>query len=268
MADGTPQSWATFGLMLGHFRGLKGLTQAELGQLMGYSESQVASVEQGRRPALPDFVRKAEALLEARGALLKLEKTISLDGLPAFFANFAAIEAEAVTLYTYETHVIPGLLQTEEYARAVIGARCPPLDDEEIERRVAVRMTRQGVLTRRPPLITGFVIEESLLRRRIGGGAVLKAQHLRLLECAGMRNLQIQVMPLDAEEHAGVDGPFVLVEGADRRDLAYVEGQGASVLISNPEEVSVIKARYGIIRAQALTPRDSADLIRKLAKEL
>ncbi|MDX6352045.1 MAG: hypothetical protein QOF84_6835, partial [Streptomyces sp.] len=148
MGDGVPQSWGTFGLMLGHYRGLQGLTQAELGQRMGYSESQVASVEQGRRLALPDFVTKAEEVLGARGALFKLEKVLSADGFPAFFANFAAIEAEAVTLYSYENHAIPGVLQIEAYARAVIGARCPPLDDEEVERRVRARLGRQAVLAR------------------------------------------------------------------------------------------------------------------------
>jgi transcriptional regulator with XRE-family HTH domain len=268
MADGTPQSWATFGLMLGHFRGLKGLTQAELGQLMGYSESMVAAVEQARRPALPEFVRKAEDALDARGALFKLEKTLSLDGLPALLAEFAPIEAEAVTRYSYDAQAIPGLLQTAEYARAAIGARCPPLDDDEVERRVQGRMARQAVLTRTPPIIAGFVVEEVALRRPLGGRAVQKAQLLRLLECGGMRNLQIQVMPIEIEEHPGLDGSLVLVEGADSRDQAYVEGQGVSVLISDSKEVSVLKARYGIIRAQALTPRDSSDLIRKLAQEL
>ncbi|MFE2429703.1 Scr1 family TA system antitoxin-like transcriptional regulator [Streptomyces sp. NPDC059373] len=268
MGDGVPQSWGTFGLMLGHYRGLKGLTQAELGQRMGYSESQVASVEQGRRLALPDFVAKAEEVLGARDALFKLAKTISADGLPAFFANFAAIEAEAVTLYSYENHAIPGLLQTEAYARAVIGAYCPPLDDDEIERRVQARVGRQAALTRKPPLIAGFVLDEVALRHPIGGRMVQKNQLLRLLECGSMRNVQIQVMPTEVEEHPGMDGPFVLVEGVDRRDLAYIEVQEVSVLLADPTEVSVLKARYGIIRAQALTPRDSADLIRKLAEEL
>jgi transcriptional regulator with XRE-family HTH domain len=268
MGDGVPQSWGTFGLMLGHYRGLQGLTQAELGQRMGYSESQVASVEQGRRLALPDFVTKAEEVLGARGALFKLAKVLSADGFPAFFADFAGIEAEAVTRYSYDAHAIPGLLQTEDYVRAVIGARCPPLDDEEVDRRVRARMGRHSVLTRRPPLIAAFVIEEIALRRPIGGRAVQKGQLLHLLECGKLRNVQIQVMSSEVEEHPGMDGSLVLVEGADRRDQAYVEGQGVSVLISDSKEVSVLKARYGIIRAQALTPRDSADLIRKLAQEL
>jgi hypothetical protein len=217
---------------------------------------------------LPEFVRKAEDALDARGALFKLEKTLSLDGLPALLAEFAPIEAEAVTRYSYDAHVIPGLLQTEAYARAVIGAYCPPVDDEEVERRVRARMARQAVLSRTPPLIAAFVIEEAALRRPLGGRVVQNKQLLRLLECGAMRNLQIQVMPTEVEEHTGTDGSFVLVEGADRRDQVYVEGQGVSVLISDSKEVSILKARYGIIRAQALTPRDSADLIRKLAQEL
>ncbi|GAA2503643.1 helix-turn-helix transcriptional regulator [Streptomyces thermolineatus] len=257
-----------FGRQLALFRTKAGLTQTELGRMTGYSESSVAAFEHARRIPQPDFVDRVDDLLRAEGILRAGKEFLELARYPPHFRNFARLEADAVSLYSYENQTFPGLLQTEEYARALFRVRVPPLGDEAIERFVAARIERREVLTREPLVLLNFVIEESVLRRPLGGTAVLKGQLERLVECAELRNVKIQVMPTRREEHAGMAGPLVLVETGEHRSLAYVEGQGQSTLISKPESVSVLSRRYGILRSQALTPWESVALVKRLVGEL
>lgn len=257
-----------FGAQVALFRGRIGLTQAELGERLGYSKSQIESVEQGRRVPQSDFINRAEEVLEAGGVLRAAAPHLAQARYPTWFQDFARLESEALSLQSYETHAIPGLMQTEAYVRALISARCPPLDDEDIETRVAARLDRQCLLTRKPPPVIGFVIEEVVLRRPIGGRETLRGQLWRLMECANLRNVSLQVMPTWRETHTGLDGPLVLLETPERRSLAYVEGQSGSFLLSERNEVGTLMQRYGIIRAQALSPEDSATLIEQVAGEL
>ncbi|WP_406287993.1 Scr1 family TA system antitoxin-like transcriptional regulator [Embleya sp. NBC_00896] len=253
-----------FGEVVRKLRVAKAWSQAQLGEAVGYSESQVGMVERAERIASAEFVRQADKALVAKGVILAGLPMLEAARYPAFFAKFALLEAGVISMYKYESLVVPGILQTEEYARAIFGARCPPLDDDEIERRVQGRLDRQRLLTRKPAPILGFVIEEWVLRRPIGGKAVRHEQLSRLLEASRMRNVTIQIMPLDREEHAGFDGPMTLIETKDRKSLAYVEGQGRSQLMSDPETVSILTQRYGILRAQALPTGESARLIEQL----
>ncbi|WP_344629644.1 helix-turn-helix transcriptional regulator [Streptomyces glaucosporus] len=257
-----------FGSQMKLFRRRAGLSRAELGDRIGYSEATVASVEQGRRMPQQEFVDQVDETLGAGGVLRAGMPYLLQSRYPTWFRDFALLEAEAVSLYSYENHAVPGLLQTEEHVREVISARCPPLDNEEIENRVAARVDRQGLLNRSPACVLGFVIEEVVLRRPIGGRNVHKRQLRRLLECAEMRNVSVQVMPTSRETHMGLDGPFVLLETPDGRNLAYAEGQSGSFLVSDRKRVSVLAQRYGIIRAQALSPEESAHLIEQAAGDL
>lgn len=257
-----------FGSQMKLFRRRAGLSRAELGDRIGYSEATVASVEQGRRMPQQEFVDQVDETLGVGGVLRAGMPYLLQSRYPTWFRDFALLEAEAVSLYSYENHVIPGLLQTEGYARAVISADCPPPDDESIESGVTARLDRQRLLSRKPAPILGFVIEEVVLRRPIGGKETLRAQLRHLLECADMRNVSLQIMPTMRETHTGLDGPMVLLETQEERSLAYVEGQGGSFLVSQRKEVNKMARRYGIIRAQALSPEDSAALIEQAAEDL
>ncbi|PLW69299.1 helix-turn-helix domain-containing protein [Streptomyces sp. SCUT-3] len=257
-----------FGSQLKLLRGRAGLSRAELGERVGYSEAMVAAVEQGRRIPQQGFVDQADEALDARGVLRIGASFLAQARYPSWFQDFAILEADAVSMYLYSNQTVPGVLQTEEYARAVVGGSCPPPDDDEVERRVAARLDRQTLLTRTPRPVLGFVIEEVVVRRPIGGSAVMEGQLRRLLDCARMRNVSLQVMPTCRETHAGLEGPMVLLETQDRRNLAYVEGQRGSFLISEQDEVSVLMQRYGILRAQALSPEESASLIEQVLGEL
>ncbi|MEU7486718.1 helix-turn-helix transcriptional regulator [Streptomyces sp. NPDC042319] len=257
-----------FGAMLRFYREQAGLTQEALGRRIEFSKSQVAMVERGDRPPKGQFVPKADEVLDARGALLAAAAELHVSRMPYWFAEFAEEEATCLALHSYQNHVMPGQLQTEAYARVVFGCHCPPMGDEEIEAQVATRLARQKLFHRRPAAIISFIVEQSALCRPLGGPAVLKEQLHHMLDIGQLRNVEIQVMPSSRRTHAGLDGPMVLLDTAERRQLAYVEGQNGSFFISEQPGLGDMSARYGILRAQALSPEDSAQLIEQVAKEL
>ncbi|WP_394297308.1 Scr1 family TA system antitoxin-like transcriptional regulator [Streptomyces albus] len=262
--DGTGSFLKSFGAQIRVLRTRAGLTQAELGQQMQYGEDLISSVERGRRIARPEFIDKADEVLDGGGLLAAMKGEVLRARYPAYFRDAAKLEAGAVELNAYDCQVINGLLQTEEYARAVLTMYRPPVDEELIEQRVAARMERQEILSRRPASLLSFVIEEAVLRRPIGGRDVLRRQLEHLLAIGQLRHVVIQVMPTDRTEHAGLDGPFTLMETTERQRIAYVEVQDTSRLHTDRETVHALEARYGIIRAQALTPDDSLAFITTL----
>lgn len=143
----------------------------------------------------------------------------------------------------------------------------PLLDADTVERRVAARMERQRLFARRPAPLLSFVIEETVLRRPLGGEAVLRAQLEQLLVYGHERNIDIQVMPTSLVEHAGLAGSFTLLHIGDRRRMAYAEVQDESALHSEPKKVGAYESTYGVLRAQALTPRESPAFIERLLGE-
>ncbi|PGH49920.1 helix-turn-helix transcriptional regulator [Streptomyces sp. Ru87] len=244
-----------------------GLTQAELGARVGYGEAQIAAVEQGRRIPKPELVDAVDRVVGAGGVLFAMKAELGRARYPGFFRRYASLEAEASQLHAYDSHVVKGLLQTEEYARAVFEMWRPLLDTDTVEQRVAARMERQKLFSRRPAPLLSFVIEETVLRRPLGGAAIMRGQLEQLLLYGHQRNVEIQVMPTTREEHAGLAGSFTLLHLGDQRRMAYMEVQDESALHSEPKKVSALEATYGVLRAQALTPRESLAFIEKLLGE-
>ncbi|MEV6505464.1 helix-turn-helix transcriptional regulator [Streptomyces sp. NPDC051642] len=257
-----------FGAVVRALRAAQGSTREQLGVYVGYSASQVAMVERGERMPSPRFVAKSAEFLNSQVAIEAAAGHLERSPHPSWFGEYLDLEAEAVSVWSYDAHVLKGLVQTEGYARAVLGEYCPMLDDEEVESRVQARLARQKLLTRVPAVSLALVIEEWVLRRPVGGPVVAKGQLERLLELSAMRNVSIQVMPTRYEGHAGFDGPFTLLETKERQWVAYVEGQSFGFVIDDREEVGNFQQRYGMIRTQALTPGDSAKLIEQMAGEL
>nr|WP_203608207.1 helix-turn-helix transcriptional regulator [Streptomyces anulatus] len=262
-----------FGLLLRHFRERAGLSQEQLGKRIGYSKSQVAMVERGARPPKGAFVQQADEVLGAQGALIVAapkppKQTERRSPLPDWFTPFAEEEAAATVRHAYEPHVMPGLLQTEAYARAVLAGQYPTFDDDEIEEKLASRLARQSLLSRRPLPDISFVLEMAALTRPIGGKRVRKAQLHHLATLAQLRHIQIQLMPEDVENHPALDGPFVLLENAERQRMAYIEGQGGSFFVTEHPALGNLFGKYGLLRAQAYTPDRSREKIEKMAEEL
>ncbi|MFV2117970.1 helix-turn-helix domain-containing protein [Streptomyces sp. Act-28] len=268
-ANGTPGAAKAFGRLLRFHRERAKITLETLGRHTSYSKSQVAMIEKGERKPKGRFVEIADALLGADGALLEVAEEVTASGVAAWFEDYLVEEAEAAGVHMYANHVIPGLLQTEQYMRAVFACERPALTDKEIERGVTARLARHKVFTRAPKPVISFVLEKITLTRPIGGRSVLKENLVHLLDIASLPHVEIQVMPDDRETHAGLSGPFILLETAKyRRQLVYVEGQNGRYFLSEQPDVGDVFTRYGILRAQALTPEDSAQLIEQVAREL
>ncbi|MFD6274363.1 helix-turn-helix domain-containing protein [Streptomyces sp. NPDC060209] len=257
-----------FGALLRFYRERAGLSQEALGAKIGFSKSQVAMVERGNRPPKGNFVPRSDEIVGAQGALLAAATTLRFSHLPAWTEEYTEQEATAVALHRYENHVIPGLLQTTAYARSVFGCHCPPLEDDEIEARVQIRLARQALLRRRPAPVISFVLELIALTRPIGGEQVLKEQLNHVLDVSRLRNVEVQIMPPDRWTHSALNGPMVLLENPAREQLAYVEGQSGGFFVREQPELSDLFARYGILRAQALSPEESAKLIEQVEASL
>lgn len=258
-------SLKAFGEVVKAFRKRAGLTQEEFAPLVRYSVPTVASIEQGRRFPPPEFVERAEEVLDAFGALRGAARHLSRQpGLASWFRQWARLEAEAVSLYTYECRLIPGLLQPEAYARTLFVNQLPPLGDDQIEAQWAARAERQRLLRERPNTAFSFILEEHLFLRRTGGVEVTRELIEHVLEVAELRNVEVQVMPLVRENHAGLAGPMQLLETPENRWFGYCEGQRGGQFISDPKEISVLQMRYARMRSQALTLEDSLSLLQRM----
>ncbi|MCX4526385.1 helix-turn-helix domain-containing protein [Streptomyces sp. NBC_01551] len=258
-----------FGATVKAFRKRAGLTQEQLAPLVGYSVQYVGSVEQGRRHPSRRFVDRAEVALDAFGVIEIAARELSRRrGIASWFHRWAELEEEAVTLNTYECRSIPGLLQTERYARTLIEDVPPVPSQEEVEARVSARMERQEILRRTPLTTFSFIIELSVIERQTGGPEVTKELIDHLLECAALPNVDIQIMPTIQPHHSGTGGPFCTLETSEHQWVGYSEGPKSGRVISDPKEVSALNQRYAKLRIQALNPADSVGLLMRMRGRL
>ncbi|MEE1755965.1 helix-turn-helix domain-containing protein [Streptomyces sp. SP18CS02] len=258
---------AAVGRQVRLWREAAGMRAAELGAAIGYGENLVHKVEAGKRIPRPEFLDRADEALGAGGKLAAMKKDVAEARYPKKVRDLAKLERNAAELGAYSNHNLHGLLQTEEYARALYEMRRPSFGRDQVDRYVAARMSRQEVFERQPLTSLTFVLEEVTIRRPLGGRMVARRQLERLLEVGQLRNVEIQVMPSDREDHAGMGGQFQLLKFDDGTAVAHWEGQLSNRLVSDPKEIRIIELRYGIIRAQALTPRESLAFIEKALGE-
>ncbi|MFF3583204.1 helix-turn-helix domain-containing protein [Streptomyces mirabilis] len=268
-AEGTTGLFTALGKMLKLLRERAGLTQKEFGQTVGYGPDAISAMERGVRVTRPELLEKADELLDA-GGLLKQAIPEVREAMkkartrhPEWYRSYAGLEAEAVELHFYANQGVPGLLQTEDYARGVFSRRRPLLDEATIEKRVADRLARQQIFDKWPAPMCSYVLEEVVLDRPTGGPAVRQRQLQQLLRIGSMRNVEIQVMPTGIEDHPNMDGAFNLLTPQRHPQVAYTEVQGYPRLITDVQEVRKIADRYGIMRAMALPPTESRALIEK-----
>lgn len=256
------------GALLAVFRTAAGYTQQSLGEMLGIGEQTVASIEQGRRRLMPDLARQLDELLDTKGALsVALSRMPEVDLVPLWAEEFLAREREAIAISSYQNQVLPGLLQTDAYAEAVFRSRVPVYDEDEIARLVAGRVERQAILHSKEPPITSFVIWEPVVRAPLGGTAVRDEQLRHLRAWSELPNLMLQILPLERTTHAGLNGPFVLLETPEHQRLVYAETQRGSQLIADQDEVAILNQKYAMLRSQALTPEDTRNLLDRLLGE-
>jgi transcriptional regulator with XRE-family HTH domain len=243
------------------------LTQEQFAPLVRYSAAYIAKIEQGKRFPPRELLDRSEEVLGATAARILVAAARSLTrkaGLASWFLRWAGIEEGAISLYAYECRAIPGLLQPEAYIRALFERHLPPLTEEQSERQVVARLERQRLLTERPNTSFSFIVEQALLTRRMGGPEVTKALLDHLLSVSRYRNVELQVMPLVQEDHAGFEGEMYLAETADHRWVGYVEGHGSSTLITDPKAASQMLQRYGKMRSQALSHQATVGLLEQM----
>ncbi|MET8679877.1 helix-turn-helix transcriptional regulator [Streptomyces sp. NPDC004647] len=260
-----------FAEMVRTLREQAGLTQEEVGKRINYTGAAISALENCKQLPGEKMLAGLEDVLGGGAGLLQMAgKYLVLDRYPPYFKDYVLLEAAALNVSSYQTLVIDGLFQTEEYARAVLRCGFPPRNEEEVGQLADARMDRKALFDRKPVPLIELVLEESALRRQIGTHEVMRAQLAHLAECAARRNVTVQVIPLNRGargEHAGLDGPMKLIETPEHHHLVYLESQRKSLLISDREEVSALATRYAMIRAQALGPDESLDLIERLAGE-
>ncbi|MEK2493921.1 helix-turn-helix transcriptional regulator [Kitasatospora purpeofusca] len=272
-SDGIAEFYSAVGKLVKLYRERAGITQRQLAERIGYSEDMVGLIERGKRTPRIEFLTVVDPIVNAGGALtvvaddvMKAKVRVS-ERHPAFSKAFTAEEAKAIEIHEYSSLNIPGLLQTEAHARALYDMRRPWLSVEQIDSWVVARMTRQEILSRWPLPVMSWVIDESALRRPLGGWDIHEAQLRHLLSVAEVRGVELQVMPLDRTENAGMGGSFALLTPAGGAQIAYVEVQHVNRLITDPVEIRKMAARYGTLRGQALTMRESLALIEKTLGE-
>ncbi|MCT9076086.1 helix-turn-helix domain-containing protein [Streptomyces fulvoviolaceus] len=256
-----------------------GLTSGEAARLVGWHQSKVSRIETGASGVKPADVRLLLDAYEVQDAQLR-ELLLALAGsdegggrhhwwhayrgvLPPTYRDFISLESQASAMRTLETSVVPGLLQTPEYARAVTSASVDGLDDERLDALVEVRLARQDVLRSHPPLELTAVLDEAVLRREIGGPEVMAHQLRRLLEAALLPQVRLQVLPFTAGAHIGITGPFVIFSFSSTSDLDVVvlDHLTSSLYLERKEDLQAYTEAFNALQIHALSPEDSLDYI-------
>ncbi|MEV6182624.1 helix-turn-helix domain-containing protein [Streptomyces sp. NPDC052016] len=267
------------GAELRALRARVGLTSGQAARLVGWHQSKVSRIETGTSGTKPADVR---LLLDAYGVtdpqlrelMLALAGSVESGGrdhwvhayrgvLPPAYRDFISLESQATAMRTLETTVVPGLLQTPEYARAVTRAAVEGVDEEQVDTLVEVRLARQDVLRVRPPLELNAVLDEAVLRREVGGPEVMARQLERLMEAARLPQVTLRVLPFTAGAHIGVTGSFVIFSFSSTSDLDVVvlDHLTSSLYLERKEDLQAYTEAFNALRAHALSPADTLEYI-------
>lgn len=252
-----------YGFELRRYREAAGLTQKELGGVVYCTGSLVGQIETARKLPTLQFSERVDVALGTGGLLSRLHELVMRSQLPAWFQQVAELEARAVEIGTFQTHMVHGLLQTKEYARAVLGV----LDDSDLDDRTEVRLARQRILEKSDPPVLWMILGEAALYQEIGGPATMRGQLAHLLSFEHNPKINVQVLPFSAGAHAGSQGSFTVFRFPSDPTIVYTEGYGSGHPTANPDTVKDCSLRYDHLQAAALSLKDSAELIRRVMEE-
>ncbi|MEU6720767.1 helix-turn-helix transcriptional regulator [Nonomuraea sp. NPDC046802] len=259
---------AEFGNYLREYRIAAGKRQKDLAAILGWSGSKISMVERGQRPADEDFASAADTALGANGGLLARwrETAEHASRWPVWLAQLAEIEQQADTLRLWQPLIVPGMLQTPEYARAIYRGK-PATTPEEVEQNVAARMERQHVLQRDNGPTVWVILDEVVLSRPIGSEAVMAEQMAHLAALDEHPRVNVRVLPRNSWLTTGLQGAFVLASGPRMPDMAYLESITLSQVTADSGRVREIKSRYETLHNEALPRRASLQLIGEMAEQ-
>ncbi|RLU90515.1 transcriptional regulator [Streptomyces griseocarneus] len=254
-----------FGMLLKHFREVAGLTQEELGKQAHCDRSLIARIEAGTRSPREDLVKRCDALLPTEGALHRLWVEIDWSSqeveYPDWFDRRVEMEAECTSLHAYSSEVVPGLLQTEDYVRAMFS--CPPdaTDPATVEERVRARLSRQHrFLATTDPLLM-VVLAESCIRNVVQSHEVMHRQCAHLLTVGKRPNIRIQVAPARASNLVRPKNSMSIIRLPNRAEWIYTESLEHGHFSDEPHIVRKYTRAYDFLRADCLSVSDSAELI-------
>jgi len=256
-----------------------GFSGAEVAKRIGMSTSKISRIETGNSGLQSEDVASLLGLYQVpvsvRDELLDLLRRSEergwwtrQPGLPQLWRSLITFEAQAIRIQNYEALVVPGLLQTAEYAQAIIQGIAPTVSAAELDNLVAARMARQALLTESHAPQFFAAIDEGALRRPIGEPGVMHRQLLHLLSAAAQPNVTLRVVPISAGAHAGLRGPFVILEFADETALVHVENQSTGLFLEEEADLSAYRLALGNMMYAALAPAATAELIAQIAVEL
>jgi transcriptional regulator with XRE-family HTH domain len=283
MATGPTVRRRRLGTELRRLRDSAGYKLEEVAGMLGVAPSTLSRIETGKAPTKSAYLSQLLELYQVTDAgqrqlLVDMAREGHRKGwwaayddvLPSGLGVYVGLEAEASGLRSYEIGVVHGLLQTTDYARAILRASAPRHTADQIERLVDLRMERQRRLDDDPPLDLWVIHDEAVIRRTVGGPVVMRHQLAHLLVAAGLPGVTLQVLPFDTGAHAGHDGPFSIVEFHDRSDpeVVYVESTAGPIYLEKDREIRASAEVFDRLRAAALPPEASLDLISKAAREL
>ena len=266
------------GARLRALRTAAGMTVDDVAARMEVSPAKISRLETGARGVSVADVRFLcelfEVSTEERDRLLNLTRESRRRswwqeyGLPESVATYIGLEDAAVSIHQYETSLVPPLLQTEEYARALTSGAAPDASDEQAEQLVQARLTRQALLDadRAPELWA--VVDEAALHRLVGGPEVMRAQLAALIERSRRPRITVQVVTLEAGAHPGMDSAFVLLHLEEVTDVVYVEGLVGQFYLQSPTDLARYRRAFDQLRAVALGPRETRDRIAAIARGL
>jgi hypothetical protein len=271
------------GAQLRKLRERQGVTREDAGWAIRGSESKISRMELGRVSFKERDVADLLTLYgvgddSVRVALLTLAREANARGwwhrygdlLPIWMQSYLDLEAAATLIRGYEIQFVPGLLQTEAYARAVIGLGHGRADPDEIDRRVGLRMARKKLLTRPDPPQVWAVLDEAVLRRPIGGPEVMRAQLAALIQATSLRNVRLQVVPFRVGGHAATGGAFTILRFPDQElpDVVYLEHLTNALYLDKPDEVDQYSLAAGRLFVEAEPPARTPEILRKALRDL
>ncbi|MBT2493392.1 helix-turn-helix domain-containing protein [Streptomyces sp. ISL-96] len=252
-----------YGSELRRLREAAGLKQGQLGDIVFCTGSLIGQVETARKVPTRDFSERIDAALGTGGTFSRLVGLVLRSQLPHWFQPYAEMEARATYISTFQAQLVYGLLQTEAYARAVLGSRT----GENLDARTAARMERQRILDRDNPPLMWVVLSEAVLHQEIGGTGVMRNQLAHLLGLRGREWVKVQILPFEAGAHAGLMGSFNLLRFEGDPDLVYTEDFVQGHMTANPQALREGSLRYDHLQAAALSVEDSAALIARVMEE-
>ncbi|WP_262283220.1 helix-turn-helix transcriptional regulator [Micromonospora sp. MA102] len=251
---------------LRRLRGDAGLSQEALGERVNYSASLVAAVEQCRRPPREEFAQRCDEALRAGGLLVRIRDALIRESLMPWFREWVTIEQEATALRSFEPLVVPGLLQTEEYARALYDGAGQLLGDE-VEQQVVARLARQAVLNRPGPPQLVAVFDYTVLERPVGGPKVMREQLRQLVEVGRRPRVHLHLVPRGTGAYPGLNGAFVLATPPDGDDVGYLDNQLHGTIVERTVDVNSLRQIWESVRAEAMPHGATLAAISKAAEQ-